>query len=81
MSTADKCFTVLISRPEQAEGCSTHHFDGSRAEVQLGDRRVVGLQDIDAFPGKGLDDRLVALEQGGLLSVQDEPTHPTVQLS
>lgn len=59
----------------------THHLEGSRAEVQIGDGRVVCLQDVEAFPGQGLDDRLVALEGGGLLSVQDEPTHPAVELS
>lgn len=43
--------------------------------------RVVGLQDVDAFPGQGLDDRQMALERGGLLGVQDEPAYPAVELS
>lgn len=79
--TAISGFTVLISKLEQTGGSSTHHLDGSGPEVQLRDGRVVGLQDVDAFPGQGLDDGLVALERGGLVSVQDEPAHPTVQLS
>lgn len=63
------------------KGNDTHHLYGSRAEVQIRNRCIVRLQDIDAFPGQGLDDRLMALEQGSLLSMQDEPTHPAVELS
>lgn len=63
------------------EGLTTHHLYGGRAEVQVRHRCVICLQDIDAFPGQGLDDRLVALERGGLLSGQDEPAHPAVELS
>lgn len=59
---------------------STHHLDGSRAEIQVGDGRVVHLQDIDALPVQGLEDRLVAVEGRGLLGVQDESAHSAVEL-
>lgn len=59
---------------------STHHLDRSRAQVQVRDGRVVHLQDIDGLPGQRLEDRLVAVEGRGLLSVQDEPAHPAVEL-
>lgn len=76
--TQIKCFRIWSQN--QTLGLTTHHLDGSWAEVHIRDWGVVCLQDVDAFPGQGLDDRLVALERGGLLSVQDEPTHPAVQL-
>lgn len=60
--------------------CKCYHFDGRCAEIQIRDGRVVALQDIDAFPGQSLDDGLVALKRGGLLSVKDEPTHTAVEL-
>lgn len=58
-----------------------NHFDGRRAEIQIRHRCTVGLQDVDAFPGQSLDDRLVALERGSLLSVKDESKHTAVELS
>lgn len=63
------------------ESLTTHHLYGGRAEVQVRHGCVVRLQDIDAFPRQGLDDRLVALKRDGLLSGQDEPAHPAVELS
>lgn len=59
----------------------TDHFNGRRAEVYVRHWCAVGLQDIDPFSGQGLDDRLVALEVGGLFSGKDESTHTVVELS
>lgn len=69
-----------LTKKEHKCAPSTHHLDGSRAEIQVGDGRVVHLQDIDALPGQGLEDRLVAVEGRGLLGVQDEAAHPAVEL-
>lgn len=75
---------TLFKRLEQAKHrtCAppTHHLDGSRAEVQVGDGRVVHLHDVDGLPGQGLEDRLLAVQGGRLLAVQDEAAHPEVQL-
>lgn len=59
----------------------TNHFNGRRAKIQIRHRCGVVLQDIDASSGQGLDDRLVALKGGSLLSMKDESTHMTVELA
>lgn len=69
-----QCFKLSLQK------AFTNHFDGGRAEIQIRHRSVVSLQHIHAFPGQGLDDRLVTLERGGLLGMKDEPTHMAVEL-
>lgn len=77
-------FSHTFRRLEQAKyhtcAPSTHHLDGSRAEVQVADGCVVHLQDIDGLSGQGLEDGLVAVEGRRLLAVQDEAAHPAVEL-
>lgn len=62
-------------------GLNTHHLDGHRGQVSIGDRRVVALHHVDALPGQRLDDRHVGLERGRLLRLEDEGADPAVELA
>lgn len=58
-----------------------HHFDRLTSEVCLCDRRVITLHNVDALAGQGLDDRLMGLEGGHLVSFENEAAHPTVEFT
>lgn len=60
---------------------ATYHFDWLAGQIWVCDRRVIALHDIDAFARQGLDDWLVGLQRGHLVSFENEGAHATVQLT
>lgn len=59
----------------------THHLYGCVAQVCVCHRGVVTLHHIDALPGQSLDDRLVSLQGGCLVPLQDKAADTAVQLT
>lgn len=59
---------------------NSHHFDWLTREIPLGDRCVVSLHDVDSFARQSLNDWLVGLKGGRLVSFENESTHATIEL-